>query len=86
MKEEHNEYLHRAIMQAVENQLRDKAHPEPKQTFDRLIAEGFEVAEAKRLLGCVVTSEIFNVLKMREPFNPERFVQALNRLPKLPWE
>jgi hypothetical protein len=86
MEQETNEPLHHAIMQVVENQLRDRAHPEPKQTSDRVIAKGYEVAEAKRLIGCVVTSEIFNVLKKRAPFNPERYVQALNRLPKLPWE
>jgi hypothetical protein len=86
MKQETNENLHDALIQVVENQLRDKSHPEPKQTFDRLIAEGYEVVEAKRLIGCVVTSEIFDVLKKREPFNPERYIQALNRLPKLPWE
>jgi hypothetical protein len=38
------------------------------------------------LIGCVVVSEIFDILKKGETFNLERFVAALERLPKLPWE
>ena len=30
--------------------------------------------------------EIFDILKKGETFNQERFVAALERLPKLPWE
>jgi hypothetical protein len=49
-----------------------------------LISEGYSEEDAKQLIGCVVTSEIFDVLKKQEPFNPERFAKALNELPKLP--
>ena len=42
--------------------------------------------EAKRLIGCVVATEIYDVLKHRAPFDQRRFVAALHRLPTLPWE
>jgi hypothetical protein len=72
------------ILEAVANQMRDNDPPETNQTYERLRQEGHNDAEAKRLLGCVVALEIFTVLKKKEVFNLQRFVQGLNRLPELP--
>jgi hypothetical protein len=81
---EENPYLKSAILEVVENQLKANDPPVTRQTFDRLISEGYSEKEAKKLIGCIVTSEIFDVLKKQEPFNPERYAKALNELPKLP--
>jgi len=81
---EENSYLKSAILEVVDNQLQANDPPETRQTFDRLISEKYSEEEAKELIGCVVTSEILDVLKKKEPFNPERFAKALNELPKLP--
>jgi len=87
MKEqEGNPHLKAAIMEVVENQIRDNSPPETLQTYQRLIREGHSEEEAKRLLGCVVSSEKFEVLRKKEPFNENRFVEALNKLPVMPWE
>jgi hypothetical protein len=75
-----------AILEVVENQLRDGTPPETKQTFERLVAEGYSEQEAKRLIAVVVAIEIFDVLKQNQPYNQARFVAALRRLPKLPYE
>lgn len=75
-----------AILEVVENQLRDHTPPETRQTFQRLLAEGHPIDEAKRLIGCVVVTEISDVLKHHQPFDQGRFVAALHRLPTLPWE
>lgn len=75
-----------AILEVVENQLRDGTPPETKQTFERLVAGGHSVEDAKRLIGVVVAHEIFNVLKRGEAYNQARFVAALRRLPKAPDE
>ena len=86
MKEsEGNLYLRAAIMEVVENHLRNNDPPQTRQTFRRLIEAGYSEEEAKRLIGCVVSAEIFDVLKKNEPFNLERFVKALNKLPEMPW-
>ena len=77
-----NPYLKSAILEVVENQLQANDPPETRQTYDRLISEGYSEVEAKKLIGCVVSLEIFDVLKKQEPFNPERFAKALNELPK----
>ncbi len=72
-----------AILEVVENQLRDGMPPETKQAFERLVAEGHAVEGAKRLIGVVVAHEIFNVLKRGEAYNQARFVAALRRLPEV---
>ncbi len=81
-----NPVLKHAILEVVNNQLKDLDPPETKQTYDRLVADGISDQEARRLIGCVVSSEIFNVLKQQQLFNHARFVKALNKLPELPWE
>ena len=81
-----NPRLKAVILQVVDNQLKNNDPPETKQTYNKLIKEGFSESEAKQLIGCVVVAEIFDVLKKKETFNQERFVKALNKLPKLPWE
>ena len=78
--------LNAAIMKVVDNQLRSNDPPQAGQTFKRLMAAGHSEEEAKRLIACVVSAEIFDVLKQPQPFNLERFVKALDNLPALPWE
>ena len=84
MNRKSSRVLNKVIMEVVENQLRDGTPPETKQTLDRLLSDGIEEPEAKRLIACVVVTEIYDVLESKQPYNRERFVQALHRLPKLP--
>ena len=79
-----NKRLNKAIREVVENQLRDLDPPETKETFDRLIEEGYSEEQARTLIGFVVASEIFDILKYMKPYNHERYVDALRRLPELP--
>lgn len=81
-----NPHLKAAILQVVDNQIRANDPLETKRTLDRLLSEGHSEEEAKRLIGCIVSCEIFDLLKKQEEFNLERFVSALNALPELPWE
>jgi hypothetical protein len=79
-----NKRLNKAIHEVVENQLRDLNPPETKETFNRLIEEGYSEEQARTLIGYVVASEIFEILKYLKPYNHERYVEALRRLPELP--
>jgi hypothetical protein len=79
-----NQRLNKAIMGVVENQIRQLNPPATKETFDRLVREGNDPDEARRLIGCVVASEIFDILKRMEPYNETRYVNALRKLPELP--
>lgn len=85
-KSESNPQLQAAIMKVVENQLRNNDPPQTGQTFKRLIEAGHSEKEAKRLIACVVSAEIFDVLKKNEPFKLDRFIKCLNKLPAMPWE
>ena len=48
------------------------------------VGEGHDHNEARPLIGCVVASEIFDILKNMEPHDEERYVAALRKLPALP--
>ena len=79
-----NKHLNKAVLDVVENQIRQLNPPATKETFDRLIREGHDRDEARRLIGCVVASEIFDILKNMEPYDEDRYVAALRKLPELP--
>ena len=81
-----NERLHREVLKVVDNQIRDLNPPATKETFDRLVREGHDADEARRLIGCVVVTEIFDIMKNLEPFDEQRFVAALHNLPTLPFD
>ena len=74
------------IIQAIKNQIRQNEPPETKETFDRLRREGHAKEEVYRMLGCVLTSEIYGVMKHERVFDRDLYVQRLQALPKLPWE
>ena len=76
----------RAQRLAVENQLRDGAPPETRATLERLLAEGFSRDAAAELIACVVSTEIFDVLKSGQPYQEDRYVAGLRALPRLPWD
>jgi hypothetical protein len=86
MNEVPNPHLRRAILEVVNNQLRDNTPPETRATLDRLVAAGRSRKEAIELIACVVSTEIFEVLKSGRPYDNVRFVAALQALPRLPWD
>jgi hypothetical protein len=77
--------LRAALMDVLDNQLRDNDPPETRATLERLLALGSDREEARRLLACVIASEIFDVMKSNTPFDRERFVTRLHLLPAMPW-
>ena len=79
---ESNNRLSAAIIQVVETQIETNDPPETKQTYERLISEGFSEKVSKELLGTVVIAEVFGVMKDGKPFDIDRYVTALNKLPK----
>mgnify|MGYP007066211216 CR=1 FL=1 len=81
---ESNPSLKASILEVVDNQLKSNDPPESRQTFDRLVKEGYSEKRSKELIGAVVSAEIFEVLKKQEPFNLGRFIAALNKLPEIP--
>ncbi len=81
-----NPRMKKIILEVVDNQLKANEPPETRSTLNRLIEEGYSEKDAKELIACVVTSEIFGVMKNKEEFDHQRYVDALNKLPQLPWD
>ena len=81
-----NPVLNATILEIVDNQLSEGTPVETRQTFDRLVQAGHTTEDARRLIGCVVVSEIVQVMQRGEPSDEARFVAALRQLPRLPWE
>jgi hypothetical protein len=78
--------LRRVLLEIVENQLREDTPPETRATLERLIADGFSREQVLELIACVVSSEIFDVLKSGQPYQEARYLAGLRALPRLPWE
>jgi len=75
-----------AIFEVIENQMRDGTPPETKETYDRLLSEGYSKEETMKYIACVVSLEIFGVLKEKRTYNNDSYVNSLKALPALPWE
>lgn len=74
------------MLDTIEKQLADNNPPEVRETFDRLIDSGYAREETLRLIACALISEVFSVLKNNSPYDNNRYVANLKRLPTLPWE
>jgi hypothetical protein len=81
-----NPELQEHFFEAIKEQIRTKTPPETKETFERLCAEGCSEEDAYRLLACVLSAEMYAVLKEGRPYNNTRYVNNLKKLPTLPWE
>jgi hypothetical protein len=85
-KTDYDPYLNTAILEVVDNQLRDNDPPAVRATLERLKKEGHSEREAKRLIGAALAAEIYDILKTQSSFNLDQYVGNLNRLPEMPWE
>jgi len=85
-KQQASPQLTQAVLDAVDNQLSDLNPPEAKETYDRLIANGISDKEARRLIAIALSSEMFEMLKYKKDYSPERYIASLRKLPHLPWE
>ena len=81
----YNPIVRAALYDVLDTQLRDGDPPETRATLERLLGEGVDDDEARRLIGCVIAAEIFAVMKSQKPFDRERFVGRLATLPEMPW-
>jgi hypothetical protein len=80
------EVLRSAIFEGINNQIRDGTPPETRETYHRLLSEGYSEEEVMQYIGAVVSSEMFAVLNDGRTYDNEGYVAALNALPRLPWE
>lgn len=75
-----------AIVEAIENQLKENDPPEVKSTLKRLMRMGESRENAIRFIASALSVEIFDVMKNNQSFNEKRYVNNLKQLPKLPFD
>ena len=85
MHDQVNPKLTAAILEAVNNQLAENEPAETRTTYMRLIANGHSDEEAKKLIGAVLSVEIYAMLKEKTAYDQARYIQNLAQLPELPW-
>ena len=76
-----NPRLQKAILEVVENQIRENNPPGTRKALDGFLKAGYSKDDAMKLLGSIAAAEIYKVLKNKEPFNEERYVKALREQP-----
>ena len=54
--------LRSVIFEVIENQLRDRALPETKEAYDRLLAGEYSKEQVMEYIGCAASSEVFSVV------------------------
>jgi len=86
MEKNATQRLQEAILEVIRIQIRDNDPPETAQALLRLRDQGYSEQEAYKLIGYVVASEVFSVLQETRPYDKEKYIAALNNLPKLPWQ
>lgn len=84
--EETNPYLGQAIIEGVREQMAIDDPPEVNETYDRLIFDGHPEEEVLKMLACVLSTEMFEILKHKRVFDRQLYIRRLRDLPKLPWE
>jgi len=82
----YNPRLQKAIFDVIDKQIKEDDPPETRETFNRLVREGHSKTETRKLIGCAVVVEIYDIMKHQKPFDRERFVGNLGRLPELPFD
>jgi hypothetical protein len=83
---ESNEIIREQIFEIIENQIESNTPPETRQTLKRLVDSGYSDQDARMLIGQCVAVELFSVLKLEKPFNNDRYVLNLKKLPEEPFD
>ena len=77
------EALRTTILEIVDRQIRNHDPPEALATYDRLIGQGHSDEEARRLIGCVIASEVVGIVNESREYDHRRYLAALEALPRL---
>jgi hypothetical protein len=80
----HDPVLDAAVLQMVDNQIAGNDPPETRETFERLVAEGYSPEHARRMIGFLLALGLTETLVRRRQFDVKGYVESLRRLPEIP--
>ena len=66
--------------------MKDNTPPITNETYKRLCTDGYTHEDAIKLIGCALSTELYEVMQNEQPFDESRYTNNLNALPKLPWD
>ena len=75
-----NPHLKAAIVEVVENQIRDGDPPETRQTLERLLAAGYSRKQSIEMIRSALVEEIWAILHDHKLFDQARFAALLEHL------
>jgi hypothetical protein len=75
-----NPHLKAAILEVVENQIRDGDSPETRQTLERLLAAGYSRKQTVEMIGSALVEKIWAMLHDQKPFDRARFTALREQL------
>jgi len=81
-----NPELGEKFKEVIRNQMKDNDPKITNETFKRLLKEGNEENEAIRLMACVISAEIYDMMKEERKFDEDKYEKMMKKLPKMPWE
>ena len=74
------------LRETVRDQVKGNNPPEVAATYRRLLAQGYDRAEAIELITAVLAAEMYDIMNERRPFDSARYNISLKRLPQLPYD
>lgn len=86
LDDEDRGFARAALVEIVENQLRDNTPPVTRQTLQRLQTEGYSRTDAVHLIVCALSAEIFEMLEVKRVFDKAHYASLLEALPDLPYD
>lgn len=75
-----------AVVEVIENQLKNNEPAEVQRTLDRLMKMGETRENTIRYIACAFSIEIYEAIKNGSPYDEKRYVRNLKKLPTLPDE
>lgn len=75
-----------AVQEMLDAQVARGDPPEVRGTLARLVGIGYSKDAARNFVACILAIEMRDVIDARLPFDFERYVENLGRLPRLPGE
>ncbi len=81
-----NEIVSENIFEIIRNQIKINDPPETKLTYDRLRMKGLNDIQTMKMIAQCLSIELFEMLKFKKPYNGERYVRNLKKLPEDPFD
>ena len=81
-----NKKLRDQIFEIINNQIKNNDPPETTLTYNRLINEGFNEFQTMQMIGQCIAAELFDVIKLKKPYDEARYIKNLKHLPEEPFD